>query len=104
MLERIAVDAEADVRLVGLLAEDPDPAGDTDDHPRGLVPAAEIAHERVAGRGAHGLLAADDVPAQRLVSPQKLLVDAADEVARRVEVHVHLLDDHALLALDLVLG
>ena len=30
------------------------------------------------------------------------MVDAADVVPRRVEVHVHLLDDHALLALDLL--
>ena len=58
--------------------------------------------ERLARRAAHGLLAADDVPAERLVAVEELLVDAADEVARRVEVHVHLLDDHALLALDLL--
>jgi hypothetical protein len=36
------------------------------------------------------------------VAVEERLVDTADEVARRVEVHVHLLDDHALLALDLV--
>ena len=30
------------------------------------------------------------------------MVDAPDVVPRRVEVHVHLLDDHALLALDLL--
>ena len=53
-------------------------------------------------RAAHRLLAADDVPAERLVAVEKLFVDAADEVARRVEVHVHLLDDHALLAVDLL--
>ena len=47
-------------------------------------------------------LRADDVPAERLVAVEELLVDAADEVARRVVVHVHLLDDHALLALDLL--
>ena len=38
-----------------------------------------------------------------MIAKEQLVVDAADEVARRVEVHVHLLDDHALLALD-VLG
>ena len=58
--------------------------------------------KRVARRAADGLLAADDVPAERLVAVEELLVHAADEVARRVEVHVHLLDDHALLALDLL--
>ena len=39
---------------------------------------------------------------ERLVAVEKVLVDAADEVARRVEVHVHLLDDDALLAVDLL--
>ena len=53
-------------------------------------------------RGADGLLRADDVAAERLVAVEQVVVDAADEVARRVEVHVHLLDDHALLALDLL--
>ena len=32
----------------------------------------------------------------------QLLVDRADVVARRVVVHVHLLEDHALLALELL--
>ena len=62
----------------------------------------DVAEERVAGRGADRLLAADDVPAERLVAVEKLVVDAADVVARSVEVHVHLLDDHALLAVDLL--
>ena len=57
----------------------------------------------VSRRGrADGLLGADDVAAERVVAVEELVVDAADEVARRVEVHVHLLDDHALLALDLL--
>ena len=55
---------------------------------------------RVAARTVS--LRADDVAAERLVAAEEILVDAADEVARRVEVHVHLLDDHALLALDLL--
>ena len=55
---------------------------------------------RVAARTVS--LRADDVAAERLVAAEERLVDAADEVARRVEVHVHLLDDHALLALDLL--
>ena len=37
-----------------------------------------------------------------MIAVEERVVDSADEVARRVEVHVHLLDDHALLALDLV--
>ena len=53
-------------------------------------------------RGADRLLRADDVPAERLVAVEEALVDAADEVAGRVEVHVHLLDDDALLAVDLL--
>jgi hypothetical protein len=36
-----------------------------------------------------------------MVAVDEVVEDAADEVARRVEVHVHLLDDHALLAVDL---
>ena len=86
-------------RLRSVVAE---PAGDADDHARRLVPAVEVVEERLARRGADGLLAADDVPAERLVAVEELLVHAADVVARRVEVHVHLLDDHALLALDLL--
>ena len=75
---------------------------DADHHALRLVPAADVVEERLARRGAHRLLLADDVPAERLVAVEEVLVDAADEVARRVVVHVHLLDDHALLALDLV--
>ena len=37
-----------------------------------------------------------------MIAVEEALVDAADEVARRVEVHVHLLDDDALLAVDLL--
>ena len=79
-----------------------DQARDAEHHARRLVPAVEVAHERVARRALDRLLAADDVATERLVAPQELLVHAADEVARRVVVHVHLLDDHALLALDLL--
>src|SRR6185436_128839 len=81
-----------------------DVTAEADDHALRLVPAVRVAEEGVSVRGADGLLAPDDVPAERLVAVEELLVDAADEVARRVVVHVHLLDDHALLALDLVLG
>ena len=79
-----------------------EPAADADDHPVGPVPGARVVVERLLRRAADRLLAADDVPAERLVAVEERLVDAADEVARRVEVHVHLLDDHALLALDLL--
>ena len=73
------------------------------DHgPLGPVPAVDERREGLAGRGADGLLGADDVAAERLVAVEQVLVDAADEVARRVEVHVHLLDDDALLAVDLL--
>jgi hypothetical protein len=37
-----------------------------------------------------------------VVAEDEVVEDAADEVARRVEVHVHLLDDHTLLAVDLL--
>src|SRR5262245_54493492 len=138
MLERIAVDTEADVGLVGSLrvhldarvsvVADPhrrrltglglrhvpkqlldalveavsDLAADTDHHPRRLVPVVEIRRERVTRRVPDRLPAPDDVPTERLVAVEQLLVQAADEIARRVEVHVHLLDDDALLALDLL--
>ena len=39
---------------------------------------------------------------ERAVAVEELVVDPVDVVARRVVVHVHLLDDHALLALDLL--
>ena len=77
-------------------------AADADDHAIGPVPLVRVLGERLACRAPDGLLAPDDVPAERLVAVEERLVDAADEVARRVEVHVHLLDDHALLALDLL--
>ena len=80
----------------------PDPAADSDHHALGPVPAVDERGERLPGGGAHGLLGADDVAAERMVAVEELVVDAADEVARRVEVHVHLLDDDALLALDLL--
>ena len=68
----------------------------------GAVPAVEVAEERLARRRADGLLRADDVPAERLVAVEELVVHALEVVAGRVVVHVHLLDDHALLALDLL--
>ena len=79
-----------------------DAPAETDHHALRAVPPVEVAGERLARRGADRLLGADDVPAERLVAVDVALPDVADVVARRVGVHVHLLDDHALLALDLV--
>src|SRR5207247_9775154 len=55
-----------------------------------------------ARRRANGLLPGDAVPAPRRGVVEQRVVSAADEVARRVEVHVHPLDDHAFLPLDLL--
>ena len=77
-------------------------AADADDHPLRPVPAVEVGEERIARCGADGLLAAEDLPAERLVPVEQRLVDRADVVARRVDAHPHLLDDDALLALDLL--
>ncbi len=79
-----------------------DAAADADHDALGPVPAVDERGERLARGRTDGLLGADDVAAERVVAVEELVVDAADEVARRVEVHVHLLDDHALLALDLL--
>src|SRR5262249_60867859 len=75
-------------------------AADADDHSLRPVPVVDVAAERLPLRAADRLLAPDDVPAERLVAVEELLVHGADEVARRGEVHVPLLDDHARLSLD----
>ena len=77
-------------------------AGQADDHPLGRVPVPDVVAERVARDRLDRLLGAEDVPAERLVAVDELVVHARDVVPRRVDVHVHLLDDHALLALDLL--
>ena len=92
----------AEQLLEPLLQAVAEQAADADDHAVGRVPLVDVVGERLARRAADRLLAADDVPAERLVAEEERLVDAADVVARRVEVHVHLLEDHALLALDLL--
>ena len=69
---------------------------------RRRVPAVEVREERLARRALDRLLAAEDVPAERVVAVHEVVEHAGDVVARRVEVHVHLLDDHALLAVDLL--
>ena len=79
-----------------------DGSGDAYDHALGRVPAVEVRDERVARRALHRLLAAEDVPAERVVAVHEVVEHAGYVVARRVEVHVHLLDDHALLAVDLL--
>ena len=48
------------------------------------------------------LARAEDVPAERLVAEEQLVVDGPDVPLRRVEVDVHLLEDHALLLVDLL--
>ena len=79
-----------------------DLAADPDHGPLGPVPAVDERREGLPARRADGFLRADDVAAERLVAVEEVFVDASDEVARRVEVHVHLLDDDALLAVDLL--
>src|SRR5215207_10015272 len=71
-------------------------------HPWRAVPMLQVVDESLALGGAHGLLAPDDVPAERRVVVEQLVIDAVHEVARSVVVHVHLLDDDALLPLDLL--
>src|SRR5438552_2014072 len=44
----------------------------------------------------------ESIATARMRSSPQLVVDATDVVARSVEIHVHLLDDHALLAVDLL--
>ncbi len=78
-----------------------DPAADSDDDPLGLVPGVEVGDERLPCRRFDGLLRAEDVPPERLVGIEQPVVDAADVALRVVEVDVHLLEDHALLLLDL---
>src|SRR5579862_1323373 len=58
-----------------------DVAADAEHDAGRVVPAVEIRHERVARGVANGLFAADDVPAERLVAVEQLLVHAADVVA-----------------------
>ena len=48
-----------------------DPPADADDHPLGPVPGVDVGEERLASRSPHGLLAPDDVPAERLVSEEE---------------------------------
>ena len=43
----------------------------------------------------------EDVPSERLVGVEQPVVDVADVALRRVEVHVHFLEDHTLFLRDL---
>ena len=67
----------------------------------GLVPRAQVVGKRLARRGPHRLLGADDRAADWRVAIARRVVDLAHDVARRIRVHVDLFDDHALLALEL---
>ena len=80
-----------------------DSSADPDDHALGPVPRVEVPEKRLARRRLDGLARSDDVPAQGLIGVQEPVVDVSDVALRRVEVHVHLLEDHALLLRDLVL-
>ena len=77
-------------------------AAEADERALGRVPAIEVARERVSRGPADGVLVADDRPPQRRVAEAELVVHVGQVLRRRVAVHVHLLDDHALLALDLL--
>ncbi len=79
-----------------------DHARDADDHARRRVPLVDVVHERLARRGLDRLARAERLPAERVRPEDQLLVHRTDVVARRVVVHVHLLEDHALLALELL--
>ncbi len=72
-----------------------------DDHALRAVPGVEVRCERLARGVLNRLAGADDVPAERLIRVQEPVVDVADVALRRVEVDVHLLEDHALLLRDL---
>ena len=78
-----------------------DPSSDPDHDPLREVPGVEVVRERLARRALDGLARAEDVPAQRLVGEEQPVVDVADVSLRRVQVDVHLLEDHALFLLDL---
>ncbi len=88
--------------LEPLLEPVPDASAEPDDHSLRPVPVIDERGEGLPGGGADTLLGADDVAAEGLIAVEEVLVDPAHEIARRVEVHVHLLYDHALLAFDLL--
>ncbi len=84
------------------IAESSRPPPRPDERALRRVPAVEVPRERVARRRADRVLVPDDRPAERGVAEAEVVVHVRQVLHRRVEVHVHLLDDHALLALDLV--
>ena len=79
----------------------PDPTADPDDHALRAVPRVEVRREGLARRALDGLARAEDVPAERLIRVEQAVVDVPDVALRRVEVDVHLLEDHAFLLRDL---
>jgi hypothetical protein len=62
----------------------------------------EVVEEGLACGSLDRLSRPECLPPERIGAEQQLLVERRDVVARRVDVHVHLFDDHALLALELV--
>ena len=78
-----------------------EPACDPDHHALRPVPGVEVGRERLPRGVLDRLPGAEDVPAERLVGVEKPVVDVADVPLRCIEVDVHLLEDHALLLLDL---
>ena len=76
-------------------------AADADDHPFRPVPRVEVRGEGLSRRALDRLPRPEDVPAERLIRVQEPVVDVSDVALRRVEVDVHLLEDHALLLRDL---
>ncbi len=78
-----------------------DTSSDPDHHSLRAVPGVEVRGERLARRALDRLPRSEDVPAERLVGVQQPVVHVADVPLRRVQVDVHLLEDHALLLRDL---
>jgi hypothetical protein len=78
-----------------------DSAADPHDHALGAIPRVEVGEEGLAGRTLDRLARAEDVPAEWLIRVQEPVVDVAHVSLGCVEVDVHLLEDHALLLLDL---
>ena len=68
----------------------------------GGVDAAEVVAQDGLGQRLHGLARAEDRPAQRVAVPEGLREQLVHEVVGGVLDHLDLLEDHLLLALDVV--
>ena len=97
---RLRLDA-AEQALEAVMEAVSDPSRHSHHHALGPVPRVEVGGERLAGRALDRVLRPEDVPPERLIAVEEPVVHAADVARRRVEVDVHLLEDHALLLLDL---